>query len=443
MSSQLSGKYEMNALFRFAWPTVVMTVFMSLYTMVDGAFVARLVGTDGLSAVNIVYPLVSVFFAIGIMFGTGGSAIVARQLGEGRPAEAKRNFSLIMATGIVLGLILGVAGLLYLEPMVRFLGANEDVFDYCRDYATVLLYFAPLAVVQSMLLSFFVVDGKPRFGLWVVVAGGVLNMVLDYVLIALCGMGMKGAALATGLGYSVPCLSGAWYFLRTGRDGLRLIPPKFDGKILLESCINGSSEMVTNLSLAVITYLFNLVMMRHLGVEGVAAITIVLYCEYLLSSMYYGFSSGVAPLFSYQYGREDWPRLRKIFRNSLIVIAVCSVGAFAAAQLFAGHVVAIFAPTGTDVHGYATHGFRVFTAGYIFMGVNIFASALFTALSNGKISALLSFMRTFVFIVLGILILPEFFQVDGVWLAVPVAEVLTILLSVGCLWRYGPQYRLR
>ncbi|MCD8351103.1 MAG: MATE family efflux transporter, partial [Planctomycetaceae bacterium] len=254
------------------------------------------------------------------------------------------------------------------------------------------------------------------------------------------GGGMVGAALATGIGYCVPALVGFWYFLGKRGGTLRFARPRFRGAVLLEASVNGSSEMVTNLAFSVVTFLFNRQMMRQVGVDGVAAMTIVLYVEFLLSAVYFGYSSGVAPLFSYQYGKGDTGKLKLLFRNSLFIMGICSIAAVLVGQFMAGNLVAIFASRDSVVYDIALHGFRLFSLAYLIMGFNIFTSALFTALSNGKVSAFLSFMRIFVFISLGILTLPHLLGVNGVWLAVPVAEVFTLMLSILCLRRYRGVY---
>lgn len=440
MRNNLSGRYNFSSLCGFAWPTIIMLIFMALYTMVDGAFVARLIGTEALSAVNIVYPVINLYVAAGIMLGTGGSAIVARQLGEGKREAAGRNFTLILIAAVVSGLAITAAGLIFLDPLLRLLGADGTLLPLCRQYAGTLLPFVPVAVAEMVLQSFFVAAGRPGYGLAAVVAGGVANMVLDYVFIGPLGMGMMGAALATGIGYIIPAVFGLWYFARNGKASFGLARPVWNGPVLLEACVNGSSEMVTNLSLAVVTFLFNRIMLRHLGVEGVAAMTIVLYAEYLLCSIYFGFSTGVAPLFSYQHGKGNASGLRKLFRNSLALIALCSAAAVILSLALAGPIVSVFSTAGSAVHEYATNGFGMFALAFVFMGFNIFASALFTALSNGRVSALLSLLRTFVFIAAALAILPRLIGVNGIWLAVPVAEAASIALSAWYLWRYRNTY---
>lgn len=441
MRNRLSGKYTFDAMARFAWPTVVMLVFMSLYTMVDGAFVSVLVGTDALSALNIVMPVINIYFAVGIMLATGTAAIVARKMGQGRGDEASGDFSFMLYVAAAMGVAISLAASAFLDPILRLLGARPEVFAYCRDYLGTLLLFVPLAILQMMFQSFFVVAGRPGVGLAVVVAGGLANVVLDYLFIAVLGLGVTGAALATGIGYAIPAVSGLVFFIAGKGGALILGRPRPDWRVLAESCFNGSSEMVSNLSLAVVTYLFNRTMLRLLGVDGVAAITIVLYAEFLLASIYMGFSTGVAPLFSYKYGKRDDAQLKKLFRNSLLFIGLCSVAAVTVSLVFAGPIVSVFTPTGSEVYDYALHGFRLHALCFIFMGFNIFASAMFTALANGKISALLSFLRTFFFLVLAITLLPGALGVDGVWLAVPVAEALSIFVSGLYVVRLRSVYR--
>lgn len=441
MRNRLSGKFTLNHVCKFAWPTIIMAVFMSMYTMVDGAFVAKLIGTDALSAVNITMPFIYFYFGVAVMFATGASAIVAADMGRGENRKARQNFSFMLIVAIVAGFALAAIGVVFAGQMVHLLGAAPEVAAYSREYLGTLAWFIPLAMLQVMFQTFFIAAGRPAFGLTVVVLGGIVNIVLDYVFIATMGMGVGGAALATGIGYSIPSLAGLLYFSLARRDALALTRPKVNWRVLFASCTNGASEMVTNLSMAIVTFLFNLLMLRYLGVDGVAAITIVLYAEYLFTSIYFGFSSGVAPLFSYIYGKNDPRELKALFKTSLTVIGAFSAIAIGVSLVLAGNIVTMFAPEGGLVYGYAVHGFRLHALCFLFMGFNIFASALFTALSNGKISALLSFLRTFVFLVASLLILPRWLGVDGIWLAVPVAEALSIGISIVCMVRLRNMYQ--
>ncbi|MGL4774004.1 MAG: MATE family efflux transporter [Clostridium sp.] len=270
MDNTLAKEFKFFSLLKFALPSMVMMVFMSLYTMVDGMFVSRFIGTTALSAVNIVYPIYSVIIAVGIMLATGGSAVIARKMGEEKLKEAKENFSLLVLTSFILGIIIGVLCLIFLNPLLKALGANETIFEYCVSYAKTFLMFTPLALIQMLFQYFFVTAGKPEIGLSLTVIGGLLNMILDYFFIVKLEMGISGAALATGIGLAVPAIFGLIYFIVVRSGSLYIIKPRFDKGLLIESCINGSSEMVTNIAVAVVTFLFNVMMMKYLGEDGVA-----------------------------------------------------------------------------------------------------------------------------------------------------------------------------
>lgn len=440
MTNTLARKHTFFSLLRFAMPNIVMMLFSSIYTIVDGIFVARFVGTDALSALNIVFPVISLELAVGIMFATGGSAIIAKKMGEGQRLAAKQDFSLIVLSGFLSALLIVILGLVFMSPILKTLGANAALFDYCREYLTILLYFAPLFMLQTMFQFFFVTVGKPNIGLLVILAGGFVNIILDYVFIVPLAMGIQGAALATGIGCCIPALSGLIYFSVERSGTLYFVRPQWRVKVLLRSCLNGASEMVTNLSTAVTTFLFNITMMRFLGENGVASITILLYSQYVFTAIYLGYSAGVAPIISYNYGAQDVAHLKRLLKMSLTFILITSALSFFTALMLGDKITAIFSVRGSAVFDLTVNGFYYFSVSFLFIGVNIFASAFFTALSDGKTSALISFMRTFVFIVLGILLLPLFFNVTGVWLTIPAAELLGIVVSLVCLIKKKEQY---
>ena len=417
-----------------------MMIFMSLYSMVDGIFVSRLVNTDALSAINIVVPFTYLIIGVGVMFGTGGSAIIAKKMGEGDAEAGREAFSLIVLAALVLSAVIMILGLAFREPVIRLLGASDRLMPYCRDYYTVLLMGTPAFMLQLLFQNFFVTAGKPNVGLWATVGAGLTNILLDYLFIGPLGMGIQGAAIATALGYLVPAVAGLFFFC-IKKNNLYFVRPKWNGPTLLKSCANGSSEMVTNLASAVIAMLFNIMMIRLLGEDGVAAITIVLYGQFIFTAIYLGFSSGVAPVVSYQYGARNTQQLQRVFKISLGFITVSSLLIVIASIAFAPYIVGVFADSTSKTYELACHGFVLFSTCYIFTGYNIFASSLFTALSNGKVSAILSFMRTFVLILPGILVLPAFLGVDGIWLAVPIAEALGLCLSVYYLMRGRERYR--
>lgn len=435
----LARDFDLFSLLRFAAPTIVTMLFMGLYTITDTIFVARFAGTDALSALNIVCPMINLIVGLGAMLSTGSSAVIARQMGAGAHTKARQNFTLIVLTGAALGVLVALLGTVFADRIIYALGASERLVPYCRAYLIPLLLFTPASMLQVLFQSLIVAAGRPGLGMALSTAAGVINIALDYCFMAPLGLGITGAALGTGAGYLVSAAAGLFFFL--GSSGpLRFCRPKWDFRMLAQSCLNGSSELVSQLAAAVTTFLFNAAMMRLLGEAGVAAITILIYTQFLLTTFFIGFSMGVAPVVSYQYGMGDHTRLRRLFRVCLTVVSAASLLIFLLSFVFGAPLVGIFAPPGTAVYQIARHGFFIFPFSFLFCGINIFASAFFTALSNGKVSAGISFLRTFCLLPLGILTLPLFFQATGVWLAVPVAELTALFVSCLCLRRYRAVY---
>lgn len=428
-------------LLKFTLPSVIMMVFNSFYTMVDGGFVSNFVGTTALSAVNISYPLISLVFAIGIMLASGGSAVVAKQMGEGKQLKAKQSYTFIVTCGVVLGIVIAFIGLFFTKEISLLLGANDAIYEYCYDYILYISIFIPFAILQVLFQFFFVTAGRPNLGLIVTVIGGAANIFLDYLFMGPMELGIKGAAVATGIGFMIPAVIGLIWFAKKEDRILCFTKPKFDGKVLIRTCTNGSSEMVSNLAVAVTTFLFNKLMMRYVGEDGVAALTIVLYAQFLFTAVFLGYTSGIAPLFSYNYGAQDEKRLKKLFKLSIIFITICAILAYAFSLLLAKPVVGLFSEPNSTVYNLAIHGMDLFGISFLFMGFNIFASGLFTSFSNGLISALLSFLRTFVFIILAIMFLPKLLNVDGIWLSIPLAELVALFVSLVYMIRYKKIYQ--
>lgn len=440
MSIKLIEHINWKSILKFTLPTIIMMIFMSLYQMIDAVFISNYVSTNALSAVNIVFPVISLLIGLAVMLGTGGNAIIAKNMGEGRFHQARSRFTLVVVIGIVIGLLSAAAGIFFIEDIVRLLGASEVLYQYCVDYLLTLLFASPFAVLQLLFQSFFPAAGKPNLGLAAVAAGGVANIVLDYLFIVQFGWGVKGAAVATAIGYAIPAIYGLLYFTLK-RDGmLYFVKPVWEAKVLLDSCLNGSSEMVTNLANGVTTFLFNMMMMRYLGEDGVAAITVILYVQFLLSAVYIGYSGGIAPVISYYYGCLDAVSLRKLIKTSSIFIAINSILWYALSFLLKTPVTAIFVRPGSNVWQIVDEGWGLFALTYLLTGFNIFASAMFTAFSDGKRSALISFLRTFAFLSVCILGLPYLIGATGIWLAVPVAEALTLIVSAVCFLRNGKRY---
>lgn len=436
----LAKSFHTVSLIKFAFPSMVMMLFMGLYTIVDTIFVARFVDTNALSSINIVCPVINIIVGLGTMLATGGSAIVAKKMGSGKTDEARSNFTLIIIAGIITGLVITVIGFLFLDEIIWGLGASEILFPYCKDYLMIQLIFVVGNIMQVLYQNLFVTAGKPTLGLILSVLAGIANIVFDYVFIVLLQMGIKGAALGTGIGYMVPTLIGTIFFL-IGKSELHFCKPKTDIFVLLESCSNGASEMVSQLSTAVTTFMFNATMMKLLGEDGVAAITVIIYSQFLLTTLYIGFSMGVAPIISYNYGSENVKQLKKVVRICFCFIMTISIFVFLFSLLAGESIAKIFAENNKNVFEITKVGFTIFSFSFLFSGCNIFASALFTALSNGKASATISFLRTFGCITVFLLLLPRFLQVTGVWLAIPIAELLTLVLTIYLIFRHRKHYK--
>lgn len=430
----LSKDFTVLSLVRFAFPSMVMMLFMGLYTITDTIFVARFVGTDALSAINIVCPVIYFIVGLGTMLAAGGSAVIAKRMGAGEADGARSAFTLIVLTGVLIGLVITIAGLLFTDEIIRALGASELLFPYCRDYLTVQLIFAATNMLQVLYQNLFITAGQPTLGLVLSVLAGTANIAFDYMFIGLLKMGIKGAALGTSIGYMIPALAGTAFFL-SGRSELYFCRPRPDRYVLLKSCSNGISEMISQLSAAVTTFLFNTAMMRLKGEDGVAAVTVMLYSQFLLTALYIGFSMGTAPVISYNYGSRNVKQLKKIIRICFCFMAAFSFLIFLLSVLGGENISRIFAGNNENVFAITRAGFSIFSFGFLFSGINIFSSALFTALSDGKVSAAISFSRTFVFLTAFLLILPQFLQVTGIWLAVPAAEMVTFFLAVCLIFR--------
>ena len=429
MQNDISKEFTLSSLIKFTLPTIIMLVFVATYTIVDGIFVSRFVGTTALSAINIVFPLINILIGLGIMLGTGGSAIIGRKLGEGKEEEARSAFTLIIAFGIIVSLVISILCFLFIRPLSLFLGADENLLPYCMDYGRVMMAFYTVSVIQTMFQTLFITAGKPNLGLWLNVAAGLSNILFDYIFIVQMDMGIVGAAWGTVSGFIVGGIPALFYFAKP-RTVLYFVKPKWNGKTITHTMLNGSSEMVTSGAMAVTTFLFNLAMMELLGEDGVAAITIVLYAQFLFSSAYLGFASGAAPVFSYNYGNRNIPQLKRLFKMCLGIILISSVVCFGFSYLMAVPTIAIFTPQESNTYAITLYGYKIFVWNFLFTGINIFASSFFTALSNGKVSAMISFLRTFVFVTGSILLLPRFLGIDGIWLAIPVAEAITVLIAV-------------
>ena len=439
IENPLSQNFTIKSLLKFAFPTILMMISMGLYTVVDTIFVARFVDTNALSALNIVCPVINLIVGIGTMLATGGSAIVARKMGAGKYKRASQDFTLMIGTAVLLGVLIAIFGTIYIEKIIWGLGASSILFPYCKEYLFILLLFTPASILQVLFQNLIVTAGRPTIGMLLGVSAGITNILLDYIFMVPLQMGLKGAAFGTGIGYLLPAVIGVLFF-STKKSSLSFRKPVIDISVLAESCTNGFSEMVSQASTAVTTFLFNQIMMKLLGENGVAAITIIIYLQFLLSTLYIGFSMGVAPVISYNYGKEDRKQLKNIFSICMQFIIVISILVFGLTFVFGSPLVCIFSEKGTPVYEITRNGFLIFPYSFLFCGLNIFSSAAFTALSNGKLSAFLSFLRTFGLIMILLLTLPNLFGVIGVWLAVPIAELFTMIVALIFLYQNREKY---
>lgn len=430
MNNILAKKFNFAKLLLFALPNVVMMISLSMYIIIDGIFVSRLLGTTALSSVNMVYPAICLEMAIAIMIATGGSAIVARKLGEGKQKEAQKNLTFLVTVEIVIGLIIAIISNLFIDEIITFLGVSSMQAPLSISYAKIIFTFAPAFFLQTAFQTFFVTAGKPAIGLIVTILAGFTNIVLDYIFMAPLNMGISGAALATGIGYCIPAIIGLTYFLFAKNNPLHFTKPAINWSILFQSCTNGSSEMVTNLANAATTFLFNYILLKFYGEDGVASITIILYFQYIFTALYFGYSNGIAPIISFKYGNGDKKQLQSIFKNSILFLILSSIISNTLIHLTITDALTIFTSKNSNVYDIALNGFTTYSFAFMIMGLGIFASAFFTAFSDGKSSAIISFSRTFIFIIGLIIILPNLFGKTGIWIAVPAAELLGIFVTL-------------
>ena len=427
---KLNHKINLSWLIAFAMPTIFSSIFANLYSTVDGVFIARWVDTNALSATNIAIPLVYFSSGLGMMFGTGGNALVAKKIGENREEEARQDFSLLLLVAFLFCVVLTVVFLVFLDPLCRFLGSDDMLLPYCRQYMIPLLIGVPFTVFGMVFRMSFITVGKAGLGAALSVIGGVLNIVLDWLFISVFGWGLAGAAIATTIGYAFPSVVGtAWFFVNRKRV-LHIVRPKWNPDTIIKSCINGSSEMVGILAYSVVTILFNRILMNIAGADGVASLTIIWYAQGLFSGLFYGYISGISSVISYNFGRRDKERLNKTFKLSLMIIGVTAVVVTVLSYMFGGYVVNFFAKGNKYIAAQSLHGFRIAAISFAVMAYNSFASGWFTALNDGKTSAILSFCRTFVFMILPVLILPNIFGIDGVWYSLAAGEFLSLIMTI-------------
>ena len=431
MSIRLSDHFTYRKLLRFTLPSIAMMIFTSIYGVVDGYFVSNFAGKEPFAAVNLIMPFIMVVSTVGFMFGTGGTALVSKTFGEGDPERANRYFSLFVYASFLLGIVFAILGIVFLRPIAAFLGATGTLLDNCVVYGRIVIAAMPFFVLQLLFQSFFVAAEKPQLGFWVIVAGGVTNMIGDAVLVTLLPQELKivGAAIATALGQVVGGGVPLIYFFRKNSSILRLGKTRFDGKALIKATTNGVSELVNNASMSIVGMVMNVQLLKYAGEDGVAAYGVMMYVNMIFAAIFIGYSIGTAPVFGFHYGAKNGGELKNLLRKSLLLLLIGGVLMVAAAEALTRPLALLFVGYDEGLMQLTESGFRIFGLSFFFIGFAIFGSGFFTALNDGVTSAIISFLRTLVFELGAILILPLFFGVNGLWFSVVVAELMATVLS--------------
>lgn len=430
MRIQLSDHFTYKRLLRFVISPILMMICTSLYSIVDGFFVSNYVGKTPFAAVNLIMPVCMALGTVGTMIGTGGSAIVSKALGEGKQEDANRYFSMLIYFAIIMSVVLSVIGFIFARPIATALGATDELLENCVLYSRILFISLTAFVLQNAFQSFFVTAEKPSLSLKISLLAGVTNVVLDYLFIAVFDFGLAGAAIATGIGQVVGGFVPMVYFARKNDSLLRLTKTGFEGSVLRKAFGNGASEMVTNLSTSLVNILYNFQLMKLAGENGVAAYGIIMYVNFIFMAIYFGYSIGSAPVIGYHYGAGNHDELKNLFRKSVTLMGATGVILTALAELLTVPLVTIFASYDADLFAMTCHGFRLYSLSFAVMGINVWGSAFFTALGNGVISATISFLRTLVFQIAVVLILPILLGIDGIWLAIVVAELFALIFTL-------------
>ncbi|MBR3724221.1 MAG: MATE family efflux transporter [Bacteroidales bacterium] len=436
----ISEHFGYRKLLRFTVPSMVMMVFTSVYSIVDGMFVSNFVGKTAFAAINLIFPFLMVLGVLGYMLGTGGSALVAKMLGEGQKERANRVFSLLVVSGAASGVGFGLVGIVLLRQVSLLLGADEAMVGLCVEYGRIVLLALPFFILQYMFQSLMVTAERPRMGMWVTVAAGLMNIVLDFVLIVVLGMGLRGAALATAMSQVTGGLVPVVYFLMPNGSPLRLVRPMMDWRALLQACTNGLSEFFGNVSGSVVSMCYNYQLMRYIGEDGVSAYGVIMYVQFIFFAVFLGYTIGSSPIVSYCHGAKNHAELHNIFARSLRIIGVMGVMLTIAMELLAWPLTKAFVGYDEALFELSRRAFMIYGLSYVLVGFNFYASAFFTALNNGVLSALLATVRALVFEVAAVFVLPMVLGADYIWFSVLFAEVMSLTLSAALLWANRKRY---
>ena len=429
MHIQLSDHFNYAKLLKFTFPSIVMLVFTSVYGVVDGFFVSNFVGKTPFTAVNFIMPFLIILGSLGFMFGTGGGALIAKTMGEGKIEKARQMFSLIVYTSAICGIVLALLGMLFIRPFATVLGAEGRLLEDSVTYGRIILLAIPAYILQYEFQCLFATAGKPTLGLYVTIAAGLTNMILDALFVAVFSWGLEGAAAATAISQCVGGIVPLVYFACPNNSLLRLGRTEFDKKSLIKTCVNGSSELMSNISMSVVSMLYNVQLLKYAGEDGVAAYGILMYVSLVFQAVFIGYSVGTAPIVSYQYGAGNHRELKGLLKKSFVLVGVFAVIMFAAALALARPLSFLFVGYDEELLELTVHAFSIFSFSFLFSGFAIFGSSFFTALNDGVTSAAISFLRTLLFQIAAVLIFPLLWGVDGIWISVVAAEVMAVIVT--------------
>ena len=427
---KLSDHFSYRRLLRFTLPSIIMMLFTSIYGVVDGLFVSNFAGKTPFAAINFIMPFLMILGTLGFMFGTGGSALVSKTMGEGEREKANQLFSMIVYISIACGIVLSVLGILLIRPIASLLGEEGDLLENCVLYGRIILITLTAFILQMEFQSFFVAAEKPGLGLVATIAAGVTNMVLDALFIAVFKWGLVGAATATAISQTVGGIVPLIYFFRPNSSLLRLGKTKFDGKALFKTCTNGSSELMSNVSMSLVSMLYNIQLMKYAGEDGVAAYGVLMYVNLVFLAVFIGYAIGTAPVIGYHYGADNHTELKSLLRKSFVIIGAFSICMLALSISLAKPLSTVFVSYDKVLYDMTVRGFYIYSFSILFAGVAIFGSSFFTALNNGLISALMSFLRTLVFQIAAVMLLPLVWELDGIWISIVVAEFMACVVTL-------------
>lgn len=440
MNIQLSEHFTTKKLIRFTLPSIVMMIFTSIYGVVDGFFVSNYVGKTPFAAVNFIMPFLMILGAVGFMFGTGGGALIAKTMGEGDSYKANQLFSLFVYTTAACGIVIGFIGILFIRPLASMLGADGKMLENCVIYGRIILLVLPCYMLQFEFQSYFATAEKPQIGLAVTIASGVTNMVFDALFVAVFQWGIVGAAAATALSQVVGGIVPLIYFSRPNSSLLKLSVTKWNGRAILKACTNGSSELMSNISMSIVSMLYNVQLMKYAGENGVAAYGVLMYVNMIFLALFIGYSVGTAPVIGYHYGAGNPSELKGLLKRSTRLIGIFAVCMFILSQILAYPLSKIFVEYDTELLNLTYHGFKIFSFSFLFAGFSIYGSSFFTSLNNGLVSALISFLRTLVFQVSAVLILPVFMGINGIWISISAAELMSVIITVFFIVKMRKRY---